>query len=109
MGFIVTSLMSLLGFYYECVWAYGKVQGLESFSKFDDPHGYWYFIVVYVNTSLLCLFIALKENYPYRLRALMNFNLESRLKPAQVVFAIVIAAIYFGTAFYVAELQSKGI
>ncbi|PKG58837.1 hypothetical protein [Shewanella sp. GutDb-MelDb] len=105
---VVLLVMSALGFYYESVWVYEKVKGLSSISKYENRFMYWNSIFMYFNGFLLCLFMAAKEHYPYKLWYLMSINTKTKLSFSQVAFALTLAALYFGSSFYIAGQLGHG-
>ena len=105
---IVLLVMSAFGFCGESVLVYEKINGIYFVSKYENAFMYWNFVFMYFNGFLLCLFIAAKEYYPYKLWHLMSINIKTKLSFSQVVFALTLAAIYFGSSIYISRQLSSG-
>lgn len=105
LGFLAL-LLGILALYSDTVFVYEKAKGLYSVSKIVDSSRYWVFTVMYFHGFLFCLFVAAKRYYPIRLRELMQFDSTTHLSVYQVVFILLVAALFYGSSFYVSDLIS---
>lgn len=87
--------------------AYQRAGLSETRSIESDPEGFWGTVLVYVGMALVLSMLAIKEYFPPKLNALLNFGFNSKLSIRQVVFVISLAAVMCTAIFWLAGVLAN--